>query len=111
MPQPRFITSDSQMIAPGVYVKENAPAVPVRGQRNRRAGFVGQCVRGPTGKVVICDSYQRFIDVFGGRDKNSNGGAILGHVWKALQGKRWGAIGVVRAAAAAAVKASFTLES
>lgn len=111
MPQPRFITSQSQMIAPGVYVLENAPAVPVRGQRNRRAGLVGQCVRGPTGKVVTCDSYQRFLDVFGGRDKNSNGGTVYGHVWRALQGKRWGQIGVVRVAAAAAVKASFTLET
>lgn len=111
MPQPRFITSDSQMIAPGVYVKENAPAVPIRGQRTRRVAFAGECVRGPTGRVVICDSYQRFVDIFGGRDKNSNGGTALGHVWRALQGKRWGAIGVVRVAAAAAVKASFTLET
>lgn len=111
MPQIRYITSDSQMIAPGVYIKENAPASPVRGQRTRRAGFAGQCVRGPTGKAVLCDSYGRFLDVFGARDKNTSGGTILGHVWKALQGKYWGAIYVVRVAAAAAVKASFTLET
>lgn len=111
MPAPRYIVTESQMGAPGVYVLENAPAVPIRGQRNRVAGFVGQCVRGPIGKFVVCDTYQRFLDVFGGRDKNSNGGAILGHVWKALQGKRWGRILVARAAAAAAVKASFNFES
>lgn len=110
MPQPRFITSDVQMIAPGVYIKENAPAVPIRGQRNRVVGFIGQCVRGPLTPTVI-DSYQRFLDVYGGRDKNSNGGAILGHIWKALQGKRWGKIIVRRVCAAAAVAASFTLET
>lgn len=111
MPAVRYITSDSQMIAPGVYVKENAPAVPIRGQRNRVIAFGGQCVRGPVGRLVMCDSYQRFLDVFGGRDYNANGGTIIGHVWKALQGKRWGRIGVYRAAAAAAATASFTLES
>ena len=111
MPAPRYIVTESQMGAPGVYVLENAPAVPIRGQRNRVAGFVGQCVRGPVGKIVICDTYQRFLDVFGSRDKNTNGGSIIGHVWKALQGKRWGRIAVARAAAAAAVKASFTAET
>lgn len=111
MPAPRYIVTESQMGAPGVYVLENAPAVPIRGQRNRVAGFVGQCVRGPVGKIVVCDTYQRFLDVFGGRDKNTNGGSILGHVWKALQGKRWGRIVVARAAAAAAVAASFTAET
>jgi hypothetical protein len=111
MPAPRYIVTESQMGAPGVYVLENAPAVPIRGQRNRIVGFVGECVRGPVDKVVSCDTYQRFLDIFGGRDKNSNGGSILGHVWKALQGKRWGRLYVVRAAAAAAVKASFTLET
>lgn len=111
MPAPRYIVTENQMGAPGVYVLENAPAVPIRGQRNRVAGFVGQCVRGPIGKVVVCETYQRFLDVFGGRDKNTNGGTIVGHVWKALQGKRWGRIVVSRAAAAAAVKASFNFES
>lgn len=111
MPQPRFVTSDSQMIAPGVYIKENAPAAPIRGQRNRYAGFGGQCVRGPVDTLVRVDSYARFLEVFGGRDKNTNGGAILGHIWKALQGKRFGPLAIVRTAAAAAVAASFTLES
>lgn len=111
MPAPRYITSDTQMIAPGVYVKENAPAVPIRGQRNRVIGLGGQCLRGPTGKLVACDSYQRFIDVFGGRDRNTNGGTIVGHVWRALQRLRWGKIYVVRIAAADAVKASYTAEA
>lgn len=110
MPQPRFITSDSQMVAPGVYVKELAPAVPIRGQRRRVIGLAGQCLRGPVNKLVECSSYQRFIDVFGARDRNTNGGAVLGHVWAALQGYRWGKFHVVRVAAADAVAASFTIE-
>jgi len=110
MPQPRFITSDSQMVAPGVYVKENAPAVPVRGQRNRVIGLAGQCVRGPVNKKVTCSTYQRFVDVFGGRDRNVNGGPVMGHIWAALQGYRWGKLEIVRVAASDAVAASFTLE-
>lgn len=111
MPAPRYIVTENQIGAPGVYVLENAPAVPIRGQRNRVVGLVGQCVRGPVDKAVRCDTYQRFLDVFGGRDKATNGGAILGHVWKALQGKRWGRLYIHRAAAAAAVVASFTFET
>lgn len=111
MPAPRFITSESQIGAPGVYVQENAPAVPVRGQRNRLVALVGQCVRGPSGKAVSCPNYQRFLDVFGDRDRNTKGGTIMGHVWKALQGKRWGRIYVARVVADDAVAASFTLET
>ena len=111
MPHIRYITSESQLGAPGVYVLQQAPAVPTRGQRRRVALFVGQCTRGPVNKDVICRSYQRFLDVFGGRDRNTNGGAILGDVWKALQGRAWGVIHVIRAAAAAAVNASYTAES
>lgn len=111
MPQPRFITSDSQMIAPGVYVKENAPAVPVRGQRNRVIGFAGQCVRGPVNKLVECVDYSRFTSVFGERDRNTNGGAVMGHIWAALQGYRWGKFFAVRVAASDAIAASFTFEN
>lgn len=111
MPQPRYITSEAQMGAPGVYILELAPAAPVRGQRRRIIGFAGVCSRGPVGKAVKCSSYKRFTDVFGERDHNSNGGTVYGHVWRALQAKYWGTIYVVRVAAAAAVKASFTLET
>jgi hypothetical protein len=111
MPQVRYITSQSQLGAPGVYIQENAPAVPIRGQRRRTVGLMGQCLRGPTGRGVVIDSYQRFLDVFGGRDRNTSGGTVGGHVWKALQGKRWGRMIIVRVAAAAAVKASFTFET
>ncbi len=111
MPDPRYISSEAQISAPGVYVQELAPAVPTRGQRRRIVAFAGECVRGPVGRAVRCTSYKRFVEVFGGRDKGINGGTIAGHVWKALQGKRWGAFYVTRAAAAAAVVASFTFET
>lgn len=111
MPQVRYITSQSQMNAPGVFVLERAPAVPIRGRRNRVVGLAGQCVRGPVGRAVEINAYKRFEAVFGGRDKNSNGGAVLGHVWRALQGKRWGKLQIVRVAADDAVAASFTLEA
>ncbi len=111
MPQTRYITSEAQIGAPGVYVREQAPAAPTRGQRRRVAGFAGQCVRGPVGVSVLCNSYQRFLDVFGARDRNSNGGTIIGNVWKALQGKSWGRFWVSRAAAAAAVAASYEVNT
>jgi hypothetical protein len=60
---------------------------------------------------VVCSTYQRFLDVFGSRDRNTNGGTIFGHVWKALQGKRWGRLIVSRVVASDAVAASFTLET
>ncbi len=111
MPQIRYIQSESQIGAPGVYILEQAPASPVRGQRRRLAAFAGQCVRGPVGKAVKCSSYQRFVDVFGERDHNSNGGTVYGHVWRALQAKYWGPILVARVAASDAEKASFNFES
>lgn len=111
MPQVRYITSESQIGAPGTYVLEQAPASPVKGQKVRTVGLAGQCSRGPVGKYVYCNSYKRFLDVFGSRDHNSNGGTVYGHIWRALQGKYWGGMYIARVAAAAAVKASFTLES
>jgi hypothetical protein len=108
MPQIRYITSQSQAGAPGVYIQELAPAQPIKGQRNRIASFIGQCCRGPVGIPVPIRGYGRFRDVFGDRDYNKRGGTIIGHVWKDLQAKQWGQIYVVRVAAAGAVAASFT---
>lgn len=107
MAQPRYINSLSQIGAPGVYVQELAPAQPIKGQQNRTIGLAGQCVRGPVGKFVKCGDYGRFTAVFGGRDRNSGGGAILGHIWAALTAKFWGVLYIVRVAAEDAVQASF----
>lgn len=109
MPTPRFVTNDL-FGAPGVYVREIQPTAPVRGIIRNVVGYVGVCVRGPVDRAVECTSYGRFLEVFGGRDYGA-GGAIIGEVWKALQEKPIGKFYVIRAAAAAAVKASFTLET
>lgn len=112
MPLPRFQSSlNDSFGAPGVYVQERAVQGPLRGIFRGTTGFVGECVRGPVNRVVICSSYQRFLDVFGGRDYGINGGSIKGKIWWALQGKRFGKLHIVRAAAAAAVVASFNVES
>lgn len=112
MPQIRYQTSTSDSFgAPGVYVKELAVSAPIRGLFRGTTGFVGECVRGPVNRVILCDSYQRFLDIFGGRDYGVNGGTLRGKVWWALQNRRWGRFYVCRAAAAAAAVASFTVET
>lgn len=112
MPAPRFLSSTSdQFGAPGTYVKELAVTAPLRGVFRGITGFVGECVRGPVNKLVRCDSYQRFIDVFGERDYGIGGGTLRGKIWWALQQKRWGIFYAVRAAAAAAAVASYNAES
>jgi hypothetical protein len=108
-PAPRFVTSDN-FGAPGVYIQEVQPTPPVRGILNRVVGIAGQCVRGPVNKAVEVTGYGRFVEVFGERDYGA-GGAIVGEIWKALLNKPFGKLVIVRAAAAAAVKADFTLET
>lgn len=112
MPAPRYQSGVSdQFGAPGTYIRELAVSAPVRGLFRGVTGVAGECVRGPTNKYVECQSYQRFLDVFGGRDKGINGGSIIGKIWFALQAKRFGKLMVARAAAAAAVAASFDAET
>lgn len=109
MPAPRFVTSDN-FGAPGVYIREVTPTAPVRGVINNTVALVGACVKGPIGRGVEITGYGRFVEVFGERDYGA-GGAIVGKVWEFLLNKPMGKLIVFRAAAAAAVKASFTLES
>lgn len=109
MAEIRFQTGDT-FGAPAVYVREIAVAPEVRAVLRNTVGVVGQCVRGPVGRGVLCSSFGRFMAVFGARDYGA-GGALIGHVWRFFQGNRLGRVLVVRAAAAAAVTASFTWES
>lgn len=112
MPDIRFQSSINDSFgAPGVYVKTIAPSAPVRGIFLGTTGFIGECVRGPVNKLIRCDSYQRFVDVFGERDYGINGGTLRGQVWWALQQKTVGKFYVIRAAAAAATTASFDFET
>lgn len=112
MPQPRFQTSTADNFgAPGVYVQKKAVTPPLRGIFRGTTGFVGECVRGPANKLVFCQSIDRFLEVFGGRDYGINGGAIKGKVWWSLQGKRFGKFYVVRTVASDATTSAFTTET
>jgi len=111
MPAPFFTNNDSEFTRlEGLYVKERNPPAVLQGIFLGKIGVVGECVRGPVDKVVEIGSEARFREVFGWRDKGS-GGAILGMVWKSLINKRFGTLCVVRAAAAAAVKATANLSN
>lgn len=109
--QPYFTTNDGDITKlEGLYIKERAPAATVKGADLNVVGVVGECVRGPVNKVIEINSEARFKEVFGGRDQGS-GGTIAGKVWQSIVNKPFGSMRVVRVAAAAAVKASFTLET
>jgi hypothetical protein len=103
MPAPRFITSDAQIGAEGLYIRSVAPPAVVGGVQNNIIGVTGRTVRGPAGVVEI-NSPQRFIDVFGGRDYGS-GGPIVGEIWKSLLNKPVGRLVVARAIASDAATA------
>lgn len=111
MPAPLLTTNPAEFSKlEGVYIDEKDPPGFVRGINLNNVGIFGTCVRGPVDQAVSITSESRFFEVFGGRD-NGAGGAITSEVWKALLGKPFGQLYIVRCAAAAAVKASFTLES
>jgi hypothetical protein len=109
-----FFTSDpSQYTAlEGVYVTEQNPPGAVQGVQLNTVGIAGACVRGPVDTPIEITSFGRFLEVFGARDYTADGtgGAIIGEVWKFFLSNPLGKVIAVRAAAAAAVKASFTLE-
>lgn len=110
MPAARYILSQSQIGAPGVYVLRTNPTPPIVGTAPKRIGFVCNPIRGPVDVLVECDSYARFAAVFGERDQGS-GGPITNDGWLYLLNKPFIPCAVVRAAAAAAVKASYTARS
>lgn len=111
MPSPFFTTNDSEITrVEGLYIKERTPPAQVSGVFLGDVGVVGECVRGPTDRVIEITSEARFREVFGARDFGS-GGSLVGLVWQALLNKPFGRLYVVRAAAAAAATASFDWET
>lgn len=112
MSAPRFQSSLSdQFGAPGTYIKELAVSAPVRGIFRGTTGIIFESVRGPTGRVVVANSLQRYVDIYGGRDKAINGGPVVGKGWFALQNKFFGLVYSLRVAASDAITASFNAET
>src|SRR6478735_3441232 len=102
MPAPYFTTNDSDIgRLEGLYIKERKPPIAIQGVSRNRVAVAGATVRGPIGVAVEVGSVQRFLDIYGPRNKD-NSGTITNMVWKFLLNKQFGGITVVRAAAAAA---------
>lgn len=114
MPAPLF-TSNAADYAKleGAYITEVNPPGAIEGVDINTTFVTGACVRGPVDTAVEITSDSRFLEVFGGRDATADGSgaAVIGEVWEMLRQKPFGKLVVVRAALAAGVKASFTLES
>jgi hypothetical protein len=109
--QPFFTTNEQEyQRLEGLYITERVPPASIKGVFLNAVGIAGECVRGPVGKIVEITSAARFREVFGGRDFGS-GGTYAGKVHLALLNKPFGRLYVTRVAAAAAVAASFTLET
>lgn len=55
-----------QVSYPGVYIEEFAPGAPIEGVGTSTAGFVGVALRGPINSPTLIQSWDAFVDVFGG---------------------------------------------
>jgi hypothetical protein len=109
MPAPFFTTNDSEISRlEGLYIKERNPPASISGAFLGVTGIVGDAIRGPVDLPIEVTSPGQFAAIFGGRDQGS-GGPVVSSLWKALANKPFGKLVVVRAAAAAAVAATFTL--
>lgn len=109
MPAPFFTTNDADVSKlEGVYIKETDPPATVVEQSLNTVGVFGATLKGPTGKAVLITSESRFIEVFGG---GYLAGVNINKVWTSILNKGFSSLYVARVFAAAAVKASFTLES
>lgn len=109
MPSPLFTTNDADVTKlEGLYIKETTPPATVLETSLNTVGTFGTTLKGPTGVPVLITSEARFVDVFGGGYLN---GVLINNVWKSLLNKGFSSLYVARVFAAAAVKASFTLES
>lgn len=109
MTAPFFTTNDADVTQlEGVYIKETLPPATVRETSLNTVGVFGTTLKGPTGRAVNITSESRFIDVFGGGYLS---GVLVNNVWKSILNKGFSNLYVARVFAAAAVTASFTLES
>jgi hypothetical protein len=108
MTSPLFTTNDADFVKlEGVYIKETNPPAGVTEASLNTVGVFGKTLKGPDTPVVIT-SESRFVEVFGGGYLN---GVRVNDVWTSLLNKGFSQLVVCRARAAAAVKASFTVET
>lgn len=108
MTAPLFTTNDADIVKlEGVYIKETNPPAGITEQSLNVAGVFGETLKGPDVPVVIT-SEARFIEVFGGGYLNA---VRVNDVWTSLLNKGFSQLVVCRVRAAAAVKASFTVET
>lgn len=108
MTAPLFTTNDAEFSKlEGVYIKETDPPAGVTEQSLNVVGIFGETLKGPDTPVSITNE-ARFVEVFGG---GYLGGVLVNKVWKSILNKGFSQLVVNRVRAAAAVKASFTLET
>jgi phage tail sheath protein FI len=55
-----------QVSYPGVYIEEFAPGAPIEGVGTSTAAFVGVAARGPIDNPTLVQSWDAFVDLFGG---------------------------------------------
>jgi phage tail sheath protein FI len=55
-----------QVSYPGVYIEEFAPGAPIEGVGTSTAAFVGVAAKGPISEPTLIQSWDAFVDVFGG---------------------------------------------
>lgn len=108
MPAPLFTTNDSDITQlEGLYIKETTPPATVVESSLNTVGIVGETLKGPDTAQLI-GSEARFVEVFGAGYLN---GVLINKVWKSILNKGFSSMYVQRVRAAAAVKASFTVET
>lgn len=108
MTAPLFTTNDADITKlEGLYIKERTPPATIAEVSLSAVGVFGTTLKGPAGPIRIT-SEARFLEVFGG---GYLANVLVNNVWKSLLNKGLSEIYVTRVSAAAAVKASYTLES
>lgn len=108
MTSPLFTTNDADFAKlEGVYIKETNPPAGITEQSLNVVGAFGETLKGPDTPVVIT-SESRFTEVFGGGYLD---GVRVNDVWTSRLNKGFSQMVVCRVRAAAAVKASFTVET
>lgn len=108
--QPFFTSNDSDIPQlEGLYIKERNPPATISGANLSKVCIVGETIRGPVGRAVDISSEGRFQEVFGFSNQNDDSGPITNKVWKALLNKPFGALSIVRVAAAGATTATLNL--